>query len=259
MQRMTEKNSSSIENTVCQKVFEELQRDGLAKVSWEELFHKNLKESVLFTNLSETAAALSDRAPVIEGQGAKTSPKDAYSVRDRDYFGHPNPYLLSFALSRQVFKIVQMYLGPDAYFYNAEQWLHFSSEDFDRVSAQLWHRDPEGKKILKVFVMMQDVSPACGPTEMILGSQRTGSRKSLARFSYNQVEMRQDEVESMINNSDATVAAATGKIGDICFIDTSCIHRGGYGRENRLLSSFCFLPKKMSYLRRTSSAPSWVR
>lgn len=240
-------------------IHKNLCKDGIAKISWLELFGEKPDKNVLFNNIFEHAQNIVTTSKERSSKSISVRDKDSFSVRDGQYFGFPNPFLLSLGMSKPLYSIVQSYLGLGAYLFSAENWFHTSSFGFEKVSAQNWHRDPEAKRILKIFCLLQDVGIKNGPTEMLPGSHRTGERARLSNYRKNSVHLPQDEIGALIKDKDIHPIKCTGSKGDIFFIDTSSIHKGGWCEESRLLSQLCFLPRKRNLLRNTVMTPAWVR
>ena len=74
----------------------------------------------------------------------------------------PDSPLLKVALDKTLLEIVSAYLGMWPRLHAVGAWLNFPTED-DAKEAQLWHRDPEDLKIIKVFIYLNDVNAENGP------------------------------------------------------------------------------------------------
>ena len=97
------------------------------------------------------------------------------------------------------------------------------------VASQRWHRDPEDKKMCKVFLYLTDVDESAGPFTYIKGSHWSGRWGSVARPKPFRGGPSPEELERTIPRDDWL--AATAPAGTIIFCDTSGIHRGGYATK----------------------------
>ena len=112
-----------------------------------------------------------------------------------------------------------------------------SKTDRLRVASQNWHRDPEDRKLVKVFIYYTDVDESSGPLEYLLES-RQGRRYS--SWWLGKSYPTPHKVEQRVPTKDRVVA--TGPEGTIIFCDTNGLHRGGFALENpRLLSVFAYI------------------
>jgi hypothetical protein len=169
------------------------------------------------------------------------------------YFGTENKELLldvtnpfvRFYLSSEILEITSLYLGyiPQLFEVYVEKTIPVGLEN--PTYSQNWHRDPEEKRTLKVFVYLSDVTDDAGPFTYVMGSAPTGMGKykklfpqKLPHGSYPS-EM---DVSSKIGLAD--LLTATGIKGSIIFCDTSGLHRGGYAKSQHRIMATGFYPSK---------------
>lgn len=95
-------------------------------------------------------------------------------------------------------------------------WWSFSGNDTAQ-DAELFHRDNDSLRFLKLFVYLTDVGPENGPHVFVQGSHT--SRKLLARR-----RLTDQEVGAAFAPSD--VRTLTGRAGDAFIEDTYGIHKG---------------------------------
>lgn len=94
--------------------------------------------------------------------------------------------------------------------------------------SQRWHRDPEDRNMLKIFIYMTDVrDEASGPFIYIKGSQPGGTlghvfRQCPPAATYPSI----GAVEKVIDP--VNIKTCFGNAGTIIFADTSGLHKGGY-------------------------------
>ena len=155
-----------------------------------------------------------------------------------------NPFV-RFYLSDKVLEIASIYLNyiPQLFEVYVEKTMPVGSDTPSH--SQNWHRDPEEKRTLKVFIYLSDVNEESGPFTYVLGSSPTGTGKyknlfpqKLPHGSY----PSEKDVASEANSKDLLIA--TGLQGSIIFCDTSGLHRGGYARSEYRIMSTGFYPSK---------------
>ncbi|MBI4137753.1 MAG: hypothetical protein HY472_00705 [Candidatus Sungbacteria bacterium] len=107
--------------------------------------------------------------------------------------------------------------------------------------SQRWHRDPEDKKIIKVFLYMTDVDEiGAGPFTYVLQSHLGGKwrdifpqRPPVGRYPL------PGAVEWHIPPDDVKTCLAPK--GTIIFCDTSGLHKGGFSTtKNRIMFTVCY-------------------
>ncbi len=228
-----------------------LREQGIARADARELIGRELYE-----DLEHLAAERwqEKRSAVPAGRpGAKTS----FLV---DLWGSAhtldlqNPFI-RFSLSRSVLGIVNAYLGMYAKFRE-----FFLQATVPRpgaetaIASQRWHADPDDRKIVKVFLYLNDVDETAGPFTYIRHTHGRGKWRKLFPYAPKRHSRHPDPlfIERMIPKEDITVA--TGKAGTLIFCDTSGIHRGGYAtaRERIMYTSVyttpaSYLPTRFSY------------
>ncbi len=114
------------------------------------------------------------------------------------------------------------------------------------VQSQRWHRDPEEKKIVKVFIYLNDVDSTAGPFFHVNGSNYEGKYGRL--FPQKPPEgfyPPEGAVEKAIAKED--IREMTGRAGTLMFCDTSGIHRGGYAtaKERLMYTAFFASPSSI--------------
>jgi hypothetical protein len=148
-----------------------------------------------------------------------------------------NPFL-KFHLDRSLLEVVAAYMGffPKFIMHSLHSMVLMPKNAKQKFS-QNWHRDPDDKKIVKVFIYMTDVSDMDdGPFMYVKQSQLGGKWRSV----FPQVPgggcyVPDGMVESIIPEEDRQICL--GKAGTIIFCDTSGLHKGGYCTNNRRIMS----------------------
>ena len=141
-----------------------------------------------------------------------------------------NPFVL-FALHKKILGVVNSYMELFTKFVTFTLDLTTPvAADAKPERSQLWHRDPEDKKMCKVFLYLSDVDETAGPFTYIMESHYGGRwrRKFPPRFPrgyYPPIGM----VEKTIPGQYFKIC--TARTGTIIFCDTSGLHRGGYATQ----------------------------
>lgn len=238
-------------------VIRELRANGIATIPMEQLCDRErLLELMRFVERRE---AVPDIAALLRGEGrvaVDTKKKSAFlvSLWEGEHIldaGHP---FLRFSLSEPVVNVVSGYLGMfpkfREFFLEVTVPVPAGTEPF---ASQRWHADPEDRRMVKVFLYLNDVDADAGPFTYIRGTHGWGRYRHF--FPSNLQEGRRPDpalIERVIPSED--IVRATGTAGTVIFCDTSGIHRGGYATEHRrIMYTSVFttpggsLPKKFQY------------
>ena len=216
-------------------ILQELSKKGIAKSNFSTLFPE--MNWVEFSEQVYNAVADYEK----NGKFSENSDKDymnfvlglnpSYNVNSpwAKIAEHPNLKNIAFGY----FKLSSV----DMRYYNI--WKHEATQG-EAKGSQLWHRDREDEKILKLFICMEDVDDTKGPFTYAPGTHKDGSVKSTPRFikEASGVHRTTDEMMSEIVPQKEWVKA-TGKKGDIILADTRGYHKGGFVKEGYRLLFTC--------------------
>src|SRR5438477_5152655 len=168
-----------------QRMLGDLNARGLALAHFTELFGDG--EAALFDDFARTLRAFADHPHVQEV--ARRYQETASRATWKDYvvkmfptnpatipWTHP---VLQTALHHRLLDVVSTYLGMWARLLQVNAWYTVPVQDprRERIASQRWHRDPEDRRLLKVFLFVHDVDETAGPLEYI-PSTRTGGPRS---------------------------------------------------------------------------------
>jgi hypothetical protein len=133
---------------------------------------------------------------------------------------------LRFALEETMLKTVARYFGV-APFLESVDLLYSKPLGGPPAASQQWHRDRTDRRIIKVFVYINDVTPRNGPLSLL--PRQESSR--VPEFLYHYVS---DQTMAKYVPLSKTVAF-TGKAGTTIMIDSeTCYHLGSRCEEPRL-------------------------
>ncbi|MBC8035994.1 MAG: phytanoyl-CoA dioxygenase family protein [Rhizobiales bacterium] len=155
---------------------------------------------------------------------------------DQDH--DPDSPLVKLALDKKLLEIVSQYLGLWPRLHAIGAWLNFPTKE-QAVEAQLWHRDPEDLKLIKVFIYLADVDANSGPFSYIPkthpfsdGAAKTPVHKDFKRIT--------DDEMRVTFPSDSWLKC-TGPAKTMILADTVGYHRGGKPTEGvRVLITFTY-------------------
>lgn len=220
-----------------QTLIDTIRRDGFAITHLEDLFPgKNV-----LGEMREVVARLEASAPQDHKKPFLTTLYDVYRQID---LGDP---FVRFALSDEVRTIVNAYLGMWAkFYYYTLKITRPVGFDVAPRDSQRWHRDPEDRKMCKVFVYLSDVDETAGPFMYARGSTRGNVYGKLFKQKPPHGYYPPDgAVEAAIKAED--IQACTGRAGTVIFADTSGLHKGGYATaKSRTMSTSGFMSSASS-------------
>lgn len=229
---MYKKKSPCLDATE-ERIVSVFKKDGIAITHLDELFPERNFLSYLGSYVRELSVSAATRTSKEFLQNLwETIP-----VVDFD-----NPFL-PFALEERILNIVNGYLDLCAKFYYLTLNITLPVEKgVLPVQSQQWHRDPEDKKLVKVFLYLNDVDEGAGPFTYVRGSHYEG------KFGY-LFPQHPPRGSSYLSNTDIekfippdAIVRCIGKAGTVIFCDTSGLHKGGYAIEKERImftAGFC--------------------
>lgn len=170
--------------------------------------------------------ARSARVQAVAASGASATGKKDFVV---DLVKYPRGIpadspLLKVALDPTLLEIVASYLGVWPCLYAISAWLNFPTPA-PPAKSQLWHRDPEDLRLIKVFIYLVDVDQQCGPFTYIPATHpfspnlAKGHRLDEAR------RTQDEQMQQVFAPSEWRVC--TGPAHTMILADTLGFHRGG--------------------------------
>ena len=219
------------------KIIAELNQNGIATVPFEELF-----PIAKFLKLSEW---VSENEVKLKQKSKKKFLYSYYGTEDSNKPLDLNNPFVQLYLSEELLQIVVAYLGYIPQIHEVYIEKTVPVKDVSPTYSQNWHRDPEEKKTLKIFLYLNDVNIESGPFTYILGSQPSSKSRlskifpqKLPHGSYPE----EGSVSSLIDNESCYVA--TARKATLIFCDTSGLHRGGLATKYDRIMSTAFFPSK---------------
>ena len=114
-----------------------------------------------------------------------------------------------------------------------------NAADANRNYGSSWHRDPEDRDTIKVYLFLTDVTPKSGPIEYVVGSHRANSK--YAGVGQPQHYAPQDEVEAIPEDDKRRFCYPAGTL---LFFHSGGLHRGGYTQgAHRINTVWTYVPE----------------
>lgn len=201
-------------NKVQERILRELDETGIAVTRLEEFFPDEPKLKELLEAKPPSGGLASSEKD--ETKTKKTFLRFLWEVRPKLEFQNP---FLRLALERKVLDVVNSYFKMFSRFYfftlNITRPVARGSEE---TASQRWHRDPEDKKIVKIFLYLSDVDENSGPFIYV--------PYSTTKFAH--ISPQKPPRGSYPKEMNLPYQIYTGQAGTLIFCDTTGLHKGGH-------------------------------
>ena len=211
-------------NVVERRIIQDLTNYGIAMAHCDELF----PGENIFEELKKCTGKLRVEKQNMNSSEEKLSkPFLTNLFEPTPFINFENPFHC-FAAHPNIVNIVNGYFEMYAKLYyltlNLTTPVDASKE---AIASQRWHRDPEDRKMCKVFLYLNDVDESAGPF-MYLTKSRYGLKYGALFPQKPPIGVYPDAaiLEKAIAKEDIKIC--TGRAGTIIFCDTSGLHKGGY-------------------------------
>lgn len=229
------------------KAVQELTSDGIAFVEAGALGMDAADWEHLRSLVEEFAASprvheASDRFRAAIGR--ETLKSDAYIVKlhpEGPTLALDDP-LLRLALRGPILDVVNSYLGLWSKLIYTDVWHTIPSQADQRIGSQFWHRDPEDRRMVKVYFYFSEVDAGAGPMEYVRDSASGRLYGSLWPWKPLSTERypREEDVDRRIPA--AARVQCLGSPGTLIFCDTDGLHRGGTAKSRpRIAATWTFV------------------
>jgi len=227
-----------------------LMDEGHLKLSWFDIFAEEHQDSELFKGMKNEMETFNVKSSVIF-EGEQTS---YLSTKYTDGISVTDGFLLRFMHHRDIDYYLRQYFGGNYLTNRYDYWVTKDSNDA-RVRTQRWHTDIEDPIMLKIFIYFNKVGQNNGATEIISGTQVNG-RNCIRKWHQKKLSggyNEEDEIKTKLDNYKELIFRADGREGDIFLLDTTALHRGGFGNKSRsmanitITSTNCTYPVKWYY------------
>lgn len=231
------------------------QRDGNSLTHWKILDDLNV-QGIAFTTLEELFPDKNYLKSMQEWiakneVNLRTKQKKKFLL---SYFGREdnvveldvsNPFF-DFYLNDKVIFLVSSYLGyvPQLNYLTVEKTIPIE-KNTESSHSQNWHRDPEERRTVKVFIYVNDVDDTNGPFVYVKKSQPSG-KSIYSKFAPQKLPYGSYPDERLLSArvSHNDVVTAVGKAGTVIFCDTAGLHKGGLSFSGERVMATAFYPSK---------------
>ncbi|MDZ7995910.1 MAG: phytanoyl-CoA dioxygenase [Nostoc sp. EfeVER01] len=152
------------------------------------------------------------------------------------------PEFYAWAMEKRLLNLIENYIGLPIAFHGVHLRKDFPSKH--QFGTLLWHSDAEDRRIIKIFIYLNDVEEKTGPFEYI-------PRSLTSLFSWNYIRLfyklwksgymgiDDEEVKPVIPKS--AWKSCPGPAGTVIIVDTkNALHHGTVRTEERSTLFFCY-------------------
>lgn len=168
---------------------------------------------------------------------------------------HP---LLAVALSAPVLGAVSGYMRLWPKLIYADAWYSIPMDPGKRIGSQQWHRDPEDRQMVKVYLYLSEIDKSAGAMEYILGTSNTIGGQGMQIGEWKAAGANLYPSAELVENSFPSDRHfyCTGPVGTLLFCDTTGLHRGGISTSKpRVVATWTFVTPASRYQRRFTIRP----
>jgi hypothetical protein len=154
----------------------------------------------------------------------------------------PKDIFVRFGLQPVILNLVNSYFGMYVRLRAFNVW-HIFPSSLPPRNSQLWHRDPEDRYLVKLFVYLTDVTDGAGPLTYALGTHGLGSIKSRPQVSREEGRgaLRGTDEQTSVVVPEARWLTTFGPKGTLVLADTRGYHKAGLARDcDRILYTCMF-------------------
>lgn len=243
-----------------QRLLGELNQNGIAICHFSDL----LDNSDLWTRLANEVATFTSshqvQKSIARTQQAFNEKQDVNAVAHYilSYYNqntkpliHSGTPLVDLALSSRILDVVNSYLGLWSRLIYFDMWHTLPLDTDTRILSQRWHRDPEDRKKIRIFLYFNDVDEQAGAMEYFAGSQLEGPYQDLFpwRDPLRTPYPPEEELERGIPASQRVLLSGTQ--GTLIFCDTAGFHRGGIAKTKpRIIATAAYVTPASLHHRR---------
>ncbi|MSR78367.1 MAG: hypothetical protein EXS63_09135 [Candidatus Omnitrophica bacterium] len=229
-------------NQAQEKVLRELNQDGISSLPFRDLFPE-VDFSLFLENMNQAMSDTSNQMRIREQErGESAASKKYYLVElwKKPFLFDPQNSFMRFGIHERILGIVNQYLEMSSHLSYMNLWYTVPMTKAANYS-QRWHRDPDDRKLVKLFLYLTDVDQGAGPFYYIPGSHGQGPYgKVLPSKPPYSTYPQEGKVEKFFSKEQ--IRTCTGPAGTLIFCDTKGLHKGGHATENpRILFNAVYL------------------
>lgn len=219
-------------NAVQERIVRELNENGISVSHFNDLF-----PGFDFQPLQDRAQRyLQDPAKQaqikIQERDQQTGKKKKYLVElwEKPFCFDPADPLMAVSIHERVLDPINTYLKISSHVSYMNLWYTLPMLKAANYS-QRWHRDPDDRSLVKLFLYLFNVEPGGGPFCFVPGSHDLGPyRRTLPSKPPYSTYPKDGDVEKHFSKDQIKIC--TGKAGTMIFCDTRGLHKGGHAAQN---------------------------
>jgi len=168
---------------------------------------------------------------------------------------HP---LLRIGLSSPILGVVSSYMNLWPKLIYTDAWYSIPVDPGKRIGSQEWHRDPEDRQMVKVYLYFSEIDEDAGAMEYIVGTSNTLGGRGVEIGEWKAAGANLYPPTEVVEQTFSNVAhfQCTGPVGTLLFCDTTGLHRGGISRSRpRVVATWTFVTPASRYQRRFTVRP----
>ena len=229
-------------------VINDLRQNGIAITTGRALFGNNILVDELQAEVEELERKMAKE--IMESRQRKDA--DGFKSFLIQILG-PRPILdpqsifVRIAVAPEVLEVANSYFGMMTRLRCFNVWRNFAGSGPPKYS-QLWHRDPEDRIMLKMFIYLSDVDDEAGPLFYAPSTHSYGNIKvepKLYREEGTTARRADDDGMSAVVEKNKWIKAV-GPKGTIVFADTRGYHKGGLARVHDRILYNCLFTSQVS-------------
>lgn len=201
--------SPEIEKDVNFPIAKELRIEGIVRIND---FHK---KSIAANNILEQYKNLDKEflKNKIKNR-SKQNVKNSFKARCADLFDSKD--LFSLTKEKIILENIKQYFGFDPVLRFLSVWIDYPNPEANKeILTQNFHRDPEDFRLVKVFLLLDDVNENNGPFEYVNNSHLQPWKNYYKNNKTKEVFYKHNKITSCV-----------GKKGTLIMADTNGLHRG---------------------------------
>lgn len=223
-----------------QSIADQLRRQGVAMTDVDTLGMRPDFDALVEATTSLIETDVAPRSPW-SGRSDPSGYCHMYSLRGSAAWEVTRPdEQARLALNPRALQIVDDYLQCYARLNHYDVWLNTPNPG-EPTGSQLWHRDDGSHSMMKMYILLNDVTIQNGAFVYLLGSHPGGPLSTIEVPSVHDGRtLRSDDDATRRAASDGEWFTASGPAGSVILADTRGFHKGGYvlGGWRTQLTSF---------------------
>ena len=247
-------------NTLQQSLLNELNQNGVAVCRFDELLDDRALWNRLSNNVEAFISSQRVQEAIAKAQKTFQEKRDANAVTHyilSYYDQNTKPLidagapLLDLALRPRILDVVNSYLGMWSRLIYFDMWHTLPLDTDTHILSQRWHRDPEDRKKIRIFLYFNDVDEQAGAMEYFAGSQMGGPYQNLFPWEDPLRTPYPPEEELIRRIPNAQRILLSGPRGTLIFCDTAGFHRGGIAKTKpRIVATAAYVTPASLHHRR---------